>query len=348
MEKMAALVANIMQNQHLQKQAPGGDENAAKKRKVAASPIPVKTQELGPVSVPSGVLEKPVDLESLDELSVDLDSIVAPKPPPAAAAAPVAAAPVPPAPFANSSQQSTSSFTSTDEEILSSLFALESTDDVNVVREMQPADLQNFRFPEKKPRAEASAPPAVPPTNEPDPVLMKKLRSALSVLPKNLQEMFVDRIVTFVVDPDSFKKQVDAVSNLAIAAASEARNRVGGNFVDANQANSLASAILGAWLSKYGSGSNNTNNTSRAQQQVLSVVSGAPAPMNAAPTNNAPAPIMMNAPAPMRNAPGAPMAPPTLTFNNSGQSQQSQQQHNGYLPPLQALQPPTCCCSLVR
>jgi hypothetical protein len=278
MEKMASLVATVMQNQQVQQT----QEPAAKKRKVTASPVPM--------SVPSDVLGKngALDLEALDDLSVDLDSLVPPK--------------VAPAPL-RSREQSVSSFTSTDEQILSSLFALESTDDINVVSENEPS-LKNFRLPEKL----ASKSGSRQGPNQPDPVLMTKLSNALSVLPKNLQELFVDRIVTFVVDPDSFKKQVDAVSNLAMAAAAEAQNRAGQN-ADPNQTNTLASAVMGAWLSRFGSGTEpKTVGIGPSAGTVSDMV-----PLDSVPLDSVPAPAV-SAPAPSRMFGSDPVQEQPATF----------------------------------
>ena len=252
MEKMASLVANLMQNQHLQSKGQVSSTMdlppappalvSNKKRKVCSSPLPSAVS-----STPSGGITGGIDLEALDDISVDLDMFV---PPPKVAPSPI----VP-----NSRQTSAASFNSTDEEILSSLFALDSSDDLDVVRQKSIANepsLQNYRFPETSTESGTGSSSG---EQGPDPILMTKLRNALSVLPKNLQQMFVDRIVAFVVDPESFKKQVDAISNLAVTAASEARNRMGEAAADNSaQTNALASAVLGAWLSRYGSSSTTT------------------------------------------------------------------------------------------
>ena len=245
MEKMASLVSTVLQNQRMEDMSP------AKKRKITPSPLPF--------AVPSKMAKKTggFDLDNFDDMSVDMDMF----------------APAPPkAPIAGSRQASASSFTSMDEQILGSLFALDSSDDISVVQS-NASSKQNFRFPEKRTVSAGSSPSAT----GPDPVLMTKLRNALSVLPQNLQEMFVDRIVTFVVDPESFKTQVDSVSSLALAAATEARSRMGG-VVDASaQTNALASAIMGSWLSRYGgsssapSASANANSAPSMQVPIRSV-----------------------------------------------------------------------------
>lgn len=173
---------------------------------------------------------------------------------------------------------SVSSFSSTDEQILSSLFALESSDDVNVIREPNTTNQQNFQFPRKHTNASS-----VKGGGEPDEALVKKLRMSISVLPQNLQEMFVERIVTFMTNPESFKRQVDAISSLAVAAAAEASRHVGGVRVDTHHSHALASAILGAWLAKYGAGDSTGTadmvSAAPPQPHVASVLTVAPTPM---------------------------------------------------------------------
>ncbi|CAB9510440.1 Heat stress transcription factor [Seminavis robusta] len=233
MEKMASLVASVMQNQqHLNQQQqppPAPESNPAKKRKLTASPLPV--------SIGSNAFGG--DFDSLDDISVDLDLVPIPEK-------------IAPSSMSSMGRNpSVSSFTSTDEDILSSLFALDSSDNVDYVQQKQnQKSLQNYQFPAK------GASKKDEPENAPDPVLMTKLRNALSVLPKNMQQMFVDRIVAFAVDPDAFKKQVEAVASLALAAVQEAKNRVGASPVaDEAQTNALASAVFGAWLQRYGTNS---------------------------------------------------------------------------------------------
>lgn len=237
MERMANLVANVMQNQHLQNKAASlhtaaqsSAEPPSKKRKYAPPPPPSPL----PLTIPSNTTSS-VDIEQLDDISVDLDIFV---PPPK----------VGPTPFGGSRAASGASFTSTDEEILSSLFALDSADNVDAMKQKNTM-MQDYRFPEKPSAADKSTEAGT--GNDPDPVQMAKLKNALSALPKNLQQMFVDRIVAFVVDPVSFKKQVDAVSALAVAAAAEAKARVAASSADPTEVNELASAILGAWLTRY-------------------------------------------------------------------------------------------------
>ena len=116
-------------------------------------------------------------------------------------------------------------------------------------------------------------------TNQMDPALSQKLNNALSALPKNLQETFVERMVENLTNPRAFQKHVEAVSVLATAAAIEAENQTMISNANAN-ANPVAprsdgvdnaehpdklsmnnqsdmtlpvaAAALGAFLAKYG------------------------------------------------------------------------------------------------
>jgi hypothetical protein len=114
-----------------------------------------------------------------------------------------------------------------------------------------------------------------------DPILSEKLNNALAMLPKNLQEAFVTRIVENLMNPDAFQKHVEAVSVLATAAAIEAQNQTmisnsnaepvtPRSDCDEGSSNSnrseklsmdgkqsemtlpVAAAALGAYLAKYG------------------------------------------------------------------------------------------------
>ncbi|CAB9498869.1 Heat stress transcription factor [Seminavis robusta] len=234
MEKMAALVATVLQQQqkrHTPPMAPSADHN--KRRRMNPEEYGFVTRPLNTVSSGLTALQKAASVErdlfggnvTFNPISLDSKS--------------------------SSSRgnlglnPSIPSFTSTDEQILGSLFALESTDNVRTIREPTRKPQQNFQFPVTR-RGSDTDPGA------PDDALMKKLRTSIAVLPKNLQEMFVDRIVTFMTNPESFRRQVDAVSALANAAAIEATKHVGSNDLSAEQSNVLGSAVLGAGLAKYG------------------------------------------------------------------------------------------------
>ena len=110
-----------------------------------------------------------------------------------------------------------------------------------------------------------------------DPKLSAKLENAISMLPKSLQESFVERIVENIANPDAYQKHVDAVSVLATAAAIEAQNqtmisnsKAGDARSEGSHSNQLsmsqqsdvtlpmAAAALGAFLAKYGNASTNS------------------------------------------------------------------------------------------
>jgi len=111
-------------------------------------------------------------------------------------------------------------------------------------------------------------------SGELDPKLADKLNSAVSMLPKSLQDTFVERIVENIASPDAYQKHVDAVSVLATAAAIEAQNQTMQSNAQSDTAHSdgtlntklsmnnqseltlpVAAAALGAFLAKYGNAS---------------------------------------------------------------------------------------------
>jgi len=112
-----------------------------------------------------------------------------------------------------------------------------------------------------------------------NPKLSAKLDNAISMLPKSLQESFVERIVEKIASPDAYQKHVDAVSVLATAAAIEAQNQTmisnaqaytprsngtnnPGKLSMNNQSEitlPVAAAALGAFLAKYGNASADEN-----------------------------------------------------------------------------------------
>jgi hypothetical protein len=118
--------------------------------------------------------------------------------------------------------------------------------------------------------------------NHLDPELSTKLENAVSMLPKSLQESFVESIVEKITSPENYEKHVNAVSILATAAAIEAQNQTMllntsrsdgaknmSNISMNNQPNMtlpVAAAALGAFLAKYGSapvpGDNNPGTSS--------------------------------------------------------------------------------------
>lgn len=108
-----------------------------------------------------------------------------------------------------------------------------------------------------------------------DAKLVEQLRHSLNNLPKNLQELFVERLVNVIASPESFRNQVEAVSALAHAAAEEAKSRLESSNNDVNMENNdlngngsdnnrqsveLATAALGTFLARYGANVSNTKN----------------------------------------------------------------------------------------
>jgi HSF-type DNA-binding len=137
------------------------------------------------------------------------------------------------------------SFTTQDEEMLASLFALDSSDDLNF----------NMFGPSLSPRPDLPADDNEPiaPSLVVDPNLVKRLADALANLPKEIQSAFVDRIVATIAEPESFKRQVDAVANLAVAAGHEAQHRLvaAGRSPNDSRLAALAAAVLEAYISRF-------------------------------------------------------------------------------------------------
>jgi hypothetical protein len=93
-----------------------------------------------------------------------------------------------------------------------------------------------------------------------DAALVQKLHDSLEALPQSMQELFVERLVATIADPEAFKNHVNAVSALAAAAAEEAKKRIiAANKVEEDSENAtnvalpLAAATLGAFLTQYSS-----------------------------------------------------------------------------------------------
>jgi hypothetical protein len=116
-------------------------------------------------------------------------------------------------------------------------------------------------------------------TSQLDPKLSAKLNNAVAMLPKSLQESFVERIAEKIASPEAYRKHVDAVSVLATAAAIEAQNQTALSNAQADGPHSdnpndaprlsmknqsevtlpVAAAALGAFLAKYGNASGDSN-----------------------------------------------------------------------------------------
>jgi len=117
-----------------------------------------------------------------------------------------------------------------------------------------------------------------------DPELAKRLHDALAALPTTMQELFVERLVATISDPECFKDHVEAVSALATAAAHETQRRMvrsdsnpvspDGRGQSAGEeppavAVPLAAATLGAFLAQYAQSVKGQNCTSDKRPSVV-------------------------------------------------------------------------------
>lgn len=90
---------------------------------------------------------------------------------------------------------------------------------------------------------------------------VNKFRTAISTLPRDMQKLFVDRIVAAIANPDTFKKQAEAVTALASAAAAEAQQKLiaAGREPNDPQAVAMAASVLEAYLARYAGTNNNSS-----------------------------------------------------------------------------------------
>eukprot|EP00538_Stauroneis_constricta_P011307 CAMPEP_0119570148 /NCGR_PEP_ID=MMETSP1352-20130426/43461_1 /TAXON_ID=265584 /ORGANISM="Stauroneis constricta, Strain CCMP1120" /LENGTH=620 /DNA_ID=CAMNT_0007619813 /DNA_START=135 /DNA_END=1998 /DNA_ORIENTATION=+ len=147
---------------------------------------------------------------------------------------------------------SLASFTSTDEEMLSSLFGIDELDKQKAMldKDLSPEMIVSMNCDIEKPPH---------PTSTVDPALVEKLKQSLARLPTAMQKLFVERLVAVITNPDLFQRQIEAITALAGSAVTEARNRIeasspSGSLDDGatnQQAVSLATAVLGAFLDQY-------------------------------------------------------------------------------------------------
>jgi len=90
-----------------------------------------------------------------------------------------------------------------------------------------------------------------------DSSLIQKLRMGLNALPESMQELFVERLVATVTNPEAFRNHVEAVNALAAAVAAEAKKKsatTNEDLVDKDSpkvALPLVAATLGAFLAQY-------------------------------------------------------------------------------------------------
>jgi hypothetical protein len=122
-------------------------------------------------------------------------------------------------------------FNADDEKILSSLFALDASEEINVLETGQEAVMKGSKM--------------VQP-------LVDKLQMALSRLPRNIQEAFVNRMVAVIAEPEAMQSQMEALSSLTISAAQEASSRMSGSHSSGDsQSVQLAASILETYLAKF-------------------------------------------------------------------------------------------------
>lgn len=140
------------------------------------------------------------------------------------------------------------SLTPQDEQMLASIFALDFDDEVVETGSAPDVTTSLSKFEAASGSSNTGSKQAV------DPALVEKLKSALSMLPAEMQEKYVDRMVAFVADPESVKRQVSALTSLARAAADEAKScssSAADPCMDSRSTSEIASSIFGAYLAKY-------------------------------------------------------------------------------------------------
>merc|ERR1711935_1002754 len=261
MEQLAALVGSMIKNQEeRQKQSNRFVQGSpSKKRRISVSLLNQQmsvSKELPPSPVKS---IQPLSVTSLPDASTanDSDFYTVPE------------IPLPPAsPFMTKDFSKDSSMGSLvgslsdyDEDLLSTLLNLDD-DSENLIDESKTET--------EVPDTTMSSPPSKSINEEQvDTKLVEQLRHSLNNLPKKLQELFVERLVNAIASPESFQKQVEAVTVLAHAAPQEAKTRTNdtnmgqsdldGNGSNANQSVELATAALGSFLARYGANLNTQN-----------------------------------------------------------------------------------------
>jgi hypothetical protein len=126
--------------------------------------------------------------------------------------------------------ESNNTFNSQDDEMLASLFALDSNEEIRILREDCGREESHV-----------------------DPALVCKLEQAISKLPLSMEAVFVDRLVSVIAEPELMRNQISALTSLVTSCADEARASLPGtgDTSDSPQAIQLATSILGAYLAQY-------------------------------------------------------------------------------------------------
>lgn len=275
-EQLAGLVGSMMKNQEeQQKQTDLFVTSASKKRRISVS-VPsqqmLMTKEMPPSPVKSHMMENdltcihPVPMTFLPDASTANDSDL------------FTNVPEIPLPHASSFSKEFSKESSLgsiigspleyDEDLLATLLALDDDDSQNLI--------EKSKTETEVPDTTMSLPPSKSlKDGQVDAKLVEQLRHSLNSLPKKLQELFVERLVNVIADPESFRYQVEAVSVLAHAAAKEAKSRLERSSNDTNMVDNnlngndgienrrsveLATAALGSFLAKYGAPLDKPNN----------------------------------------------------------------------------------------
>jgi hypothetical protein len=236
MQRLTTLVGSLMQQQQLHQ--PYNGQPSGKKRKVLHDPPSPVMSGFVPDGTFSGDALKPLPISSQDfsrDMLVDellegenLDTFF-----PGSIRPPVPLAARGPSTSANLSAPV---FTSQDEEMLSSLFALDANE-VNI--------LENSNGPDVTHSLHQSG-------GDVHPALMQQIRESLATLPHEMQKQFVDRLVSVIAEPEALKHQIDAMTSLAAAAAEEAKLRLAGTGIHCadSQSIQLSASIFAAYLTK--------------------------------------------------------------------------------------------------
>eukprot|EP00550_Attheya_septentrionalis_P010475 CAMPEP_0198302920 /NCGR_PEP_ID=MMETSP1449-20131203/56621_1 /TAXON_ID=420275 /ORGANISM="Attheya septentrionalis, Strain CCMP2084" /LENGTH=425 /DNA_ID=CAMNT_0044005399 /DNA_START=62 /DNA_END=1339 /DNA_ORIENTATION=- len=143
-------------------------------------------------------------------------------------------------------QNSVASNAVSDQEFVDDLFTAFDEDEMDLVESVPIEDTIELS---------AQLEPSTP-TNKPDLALMNRLSDALTLLPKNAQELLVERLVATITSTEAMKNHVDAVSALTAAAVDAANLQAQERAVPPATVQPdhlpLAAATLGALLCHYG------------------------------------------------------------------------------------------------
>lgn len=164
--------------------------------------------------------------------------------------------------------ESLASLSPVDEEILTSLFSLEPSstipaDDDAILIGADPQELAVYaddddvidvEMPDMPMSIEPTKASITPQDHHHDHELITRMKDSLSKLPKNMQKLFIDRLIVLTSHPAALQAQVDAITALAEAAADEASKRLGAiltSDAESEKNMELASTILESFLARY-------------------------------------------------------------------------------------------------